>query len=123
MTPQVLFCKADFQAVSLQSAPVHGVFAPQAQGFAFRFAELHEVPLYSLLQSIQVPLSHCTTTWPTKHSSQFCITYKLTAGALRPIIQVIYDDVAPHWNPAINPWGTLLMTGLQLDFMPLIPTL
>ncbi|KAK4810833.1 hypothetical protein QYF61_008805 [Mycteria americana] len=96
----------------------------QVQDFALPLVELHEVPVSPFLQSVQVPLDGSTTLWHISHSSQICVISKLAEGTLCLIIQIINEDVehdrTQYWGQY---WGTPLVTGLQLDFMPLITTL
>ncbi|PKU41784.1 hypothetical protein llap_7916 [Limosa lapponica baueri] len=66
-----------------------------SEGLYTSLVELHEVPVSLFLQSIEVPLTGYTNLWSTNSPSQFCITCRLAADALCPIIQ---DHV---------PWHTL----------------
>lgn len=75
---------------------------PQVQGSALLFVELHEVPLCSLLQSIQAPARGCTTTGPTKHSSQFCTAYKLLRVCSVPSTMNVHL-VALYWKSSSTP--------------------
>ncbi|XP_009575218.1 PREDICTED: protein AF-9-like [Fulmarus glacialis] len=52
---------------------------------------------------------------------QFCVISEFAEGTLCPITKIINEDVKQDWTQ--YPRGTLLATGLQLDFAPLITTL
>jgi len=54
--------------------------------------------------------------------AQLGVISKLAEGALNPIIYAIDEDVE-NIGPKIDPWGTLLVTGLQLDIEPPTTTL
>ena len=94
--------------MALQHVLVHGLVPPQVQDSVILLVDLHEVPVSPFLQRDKVPLDGSTTLWRVSHFSQFGVINKLAAGTLCPII---------------DPWGTLLITGLQLDFVPLITNL
>ncbi|KAK4825192.1 hypothetical protein QYF61_025120, partial [Mycteria americana] len=66
---------------------------PQVQNFALPLVELHEVSVSPFLQPVDVPLDGSMTLQHISHSSH------------------------------IDPWGTLLVTGYQPDFVSLITTL
>jgi len=90
---------------------VYGVFPSQGQEFSFPFVELHEIHVGPFLQHVYVPLNGNTTLWPISQSLQVCLSS--TEGALKPIIQVIYED-DNSTSPSIYSLGTSLVTGLQL---------
>lgn len=62
------------------------------------------------------------TLWLLHRSSQFFIICKHAEGAFGPIFQVTDEENSQYW-PSINPWGTAVVTGLQLDFELVIFTL
>lgn len=60
--------------------------------------------------------------WYIIHSIQFCILWKLAEAALCHIIQIINEDIEQQqWQYLSG--GTLLVTILQLKFVPLITTI
>lgn len=62
---QDLLGRAAFQLASLQSVLGHGIVPSQVQDLALPLVELHKVPLYSILQPVEVPLDSTTTIWYT----------------------------------------------------------
>ena len=62
--------------------------------------------------------------WPSGISATLP-SFVSPANLLRvhcPVIQVVNEDLN-RTGPSVDPWGTLLVTGLQQDFIPLITTL
>ena len=53
---------------------------------------------------------------PMSHLHQYCVIFKLTEGMICPTIQILNEHVK-------HDWSTLLVRGLQLDFVPLITIL
>ncbi|GAB0181629.1 hypothetical protein GRJ2_000628200 [Grus japonensis] len=62
------------------------------------------------------------TLWCIIHFSRFCVISKLaglhSAPSSRSLMKILNRT-----GPSIDPWTTPLVTGLQLDFVPLITTL
>lgn len=65
------------------------LFPPQVQDYALPLVEPHEIPPYLILQYVQVTVNDGISIWPTSHSSQFCISGKLTEGTKCAIVQLI----------------------------------
>ena len=72
---------------------MHGVVPPQVQDPALALVGFHQVPLCPALQPVQVLLNGSAACQCIHHSSQFGVISKLAEGALRPIIQVIDEEV------------------------------
>jgi len=68
---------------------VPGVIPPDVQGPALALVELHQIPLPSALQPVQVSLVCSMAFLFISHSSQFYVTSKLAEGTLHRFIQVI----------------------------------
>lgn len=94
-----------------------GGYFLQLRDFAFPFAELHKTPVGPFV----VPVSGVTTIWCINYSSWFCIIWKIAEYALCPITRSLMMTLSST-GPTINPWGTPLVTDLQLDFVLLIIT-
>ncbi|KAK4831590.1 hypothetical protein QYF61_018350 [Mycteria americana] len=120
--PQILFYQAAFQLGGPQCLLVPGVIPSQVSDLALLLIELHEVLASPFLQPVKVPLDASTTLWCISHSSQFCVISKLAEGTLCPSSRSLMK-MLNRMRPNIDPWATPLVTGLQLDFMPLTTTL
>lgn len=107
--------------ITSPSLPTAQEAPPQVQGFAFAFVELHEVPLCSLLQSIQVPVRGCTTTWA--HQTFLPVLYCLqtSEGVLCPVIHQCSLGCSVL-KMQLDPWVTLLVIGTKLGFVLLLTT-
>jgi len=88
---------AALQQVCPKPVLVHEVVLPQVQDPALALVDLHQVPLCSTLQPVQVSLNGSTAFWCIHHSSQFCVTCKLAEGTLQLFIQVIDEEVEQDW--------------------------
>lgn len=88
--------------------------------FALLLIEFFEVPASPFSQPIKVTLDGTTTLWCVRCSSQFCVTSKLVERTLCLILQFIHEEAKQNKYNSIDPWGTTLITSLQLDFMPLM---
>lgn len=73
---------------------VHGVIPSHAQDLSLPFSEIHEVPVYPFLQPDEIPLNGSTTT------------------SIMPFTKMLNSI-----GPSVDPWGTPLVTGFQVDFM------
>lgn len=72
-------------------------FFPQEVHFVFPAVEFHEVLVYPLLKTVEVPLKSSTTLWSTKYSSQFCVTCRFSEDIFCPTIQVCNEDIGKYW--------------------------
>lgn len=68
----------------------------------------------------QGPSDGSTTLSCISHSCQFCVITKLPKGICCPFIQFTNENVKEDWTQCW-PCCTLLVTGLQLDFVPCGP--
>lgn len=82
-------------------------------------AELHDTPVGPHFQVLKTHLNGNTTInrWCINRFSQFCI---ICRGC--PIIWVTGRDMKQHW-PRADPCSAALVTGFQMDFLPLITAL
>lgn len=110
---QVHFCQADLQVGDHQCILVRGTFTPQVQDFALPFVEPYGVPdklsgsLHNLAyQPLLLVLCHLGAGLRV-HS----------APSPRSLMTVLRMT-----GPCVDPWDASLVTGLQLDFEPLITT-
>jgi len=99
---------------------VNVITLPQIQDLALHLGELHEISLSLILQPVQVPVNGSTTSWCTRHPSQFCIICEAAEDALHFSIQD--EEVKQYW-PQYPPLWSPLVTYLQTDFVPLVTTL
>ncbi|GAB0193852.1 mitochondrial enolase superfamily member 1 [Grus japonensis] len=90
--PQILCSKVAFQLVSHHHVLMPGVVPPQVQDFAFVLVELHEVPVGSFLQPLEVALDGSMILWFINDTCQCCVISKIAEGALCPIVQIIRED-------------------------------
>ena len=95
-----------------------GLVPPKVQYLAFPLVELHEVPVGPLPQPADASLNGSTTLWRISYSSQFHVISKLSATSCRPLMKMLDRP-----GPSVDPWGTILVAGLKVDFLPLITTL
>lgn len=93
------------------------LFLPRRRALHFP-VELHEVPLGPFVRPVAVSPAGSTALWHISRSSQFRVISKLSATSSRPLMKTLNRT-----RPSVDPWGAALVTGLQLDFVPLITTL
>jgi len=114
------------ELLSSRSAPkpvlVPGVVLPQVQDPALALVELHQVPLCPTLQPVQVSLmaaqpSGVSTTPPSLVSPADLLRVHSNSSS-RSLMKKLNKT-----GPSTDPWGTPLVTGLQLDSAPLMTTL
>lgn len=118
------FLQRCFPAGQPQYILVHGVAPPHLQDLAqiplLNFMCFLSAHLSNLSRSLWIAAQH--SIWYTSNSSRFVIICKLAWGAFCPIIHINNEDAEEDW---IQYWplGTLLVSGLHLDFLPLMTTL
>lgn len=99
---------------------VPGFITLQVHEFAFPLVEHHGIPLSSILHPVKIPPSRWTfVVSATSH------TFLSSVNLLRVHSVLLFRPLTKASNsigPSTNPWGTLLVTCLQRDFMPLIIT-
>ena len=120
---QILFCKVAFQPGSPRDVLVPEVVPPQVQDFAFSRVELHEVPVIPFLQPAEVTLNGSMTLWCLSATSSSFVSLAKplrlrSVPSSRSLMKMLRSTA-----PDIDPWGTSLVIGLQLNFIPLITTL
>lgn len=80
------------------------IYSSPGAGFCTSL-ELHEVPVDSLLQTLEVPLNGSTTHQCISHLSQFCVICILTrvrsALSSRSFMKLLNNT-----GSSIDPWGT-----------------
>lgn len=94
----------------------------ETSNFAFPFVDVDSIPVTLFLQPVEVPLNSGTNTWCISQSSQLCISCRLAEGELlfhHPGLMKRINSL----GPSIDPCGTPLVNGLQLDFVLLFTTL
>lgn len=116
--PPGLFLPNCFLAGCPPACSGAGAVLPQVQDSVLLLVELHAFPVRQFLQLVQVPLNSGMTLCNSCHCSQFCVIGKLSAPSSRSVMKM-FNSI----GPSTEPWDTLLVTGLQLDFMALITTL
>lgn len=100
-----------------------GLFLPTCSTFhAFILVELHEAPASPLFQPVRDSLDCTTTLWCTGRSTQFGVISKPAQGTDCPRTQTIDEHVEEDWT-STDPRRTMMVSGLQLDFVTLISTL
>lgn len=119
LDPQGPSWQAAFQSVNCQTVVLIYAISLRVQVFAFHLVELHEVPLCTVVQPVGHPLNGSTSLSCIRHSLWFCIICEFTEGAFHSIVQVINEMLNIN-APSIAPWGTPLVTCVQLDFVPSI---
>lgn len=104
-----LYCKTTSQLASPHPILVHGVVPSEMQNAVFSLVQLHEVCVSHFLQPAKVPLHGCMTLWCIDHS---------------PVLQCSGSSVEMlnRTGASIHSWVTLLVAGLQEDFVLLIIT-
>lgn len=96
------------------------------QDFIPCIVEVNYIPL-CLSRSCWMTVHSCwiaqtNTIWCISYSSQLCTVCRLAESTPSFVIQVITEGV-DSTGSSVNLWGTLLVTFLLLDFVPLIITL
>ena len=66
------------------------------------------------MQPAQIPLQSLPVFEQIDAPTHFGVICKLTDGALDPLMQIIDKEIKQGW-PNPEAWGTLLVTGHQLD--------
>lgn len=91
------------------------IISPHGQNLAFPIAELYVIHLSLLMKSNKqvAALYGSPITWCTIQFPQFCI-FVTSEGALHLLLQVLMKS-CDSAGPSIDPWGTPLVTGLQLN--------
>jgi len=105
-----------------QHTLVHGFLPPSDAGLCPSLVdELHEASVSPFLQPAEVHLEGSTTSGasatPPSYVSSADLLRAHSASLFRSSMKVLNRS-----GPTIDPWGTPLVTGLQLDF-PQITTL
>lgn len=117
--PQFLLCKALSIWLASQSALTLGAIPLLLQDLAFPLVECHKIHLCPIPQPVEVPLNGSTRLWS--------ISYLVSPANLLRVQPVPSSrslmKMLNRIGPSIDPWGTPLVTGLQLGFVQLIPTL
>lgn len=93
------------------------VISHQEQDLAFHIVQCNEIPIGPFLLPFKVPLNSSTTIWWVNHCSPFHRVCELAEASLGPITLVI--NAKQYWIAVLI---TPLVTGLQLDFIPLMTT-
>lgn len=89
---------------------------------SYAAVELLKVPTSPFLQLLQVPLDSGMTLWWISHASWFCTICKLIEGTLSRSKSL--TKMLNRTESSTDPSGTpIIVTGLQLDFVPLDTTL
>lgn len=102
---QHLFCQAVFQQL-----------LPPSPGFTLPSAELHELSVSPLLRPVQVPLCGSTTPCRVSRSARLCLTCKRAEGPSPTSVMKMLNST----GPSVSPWGAPVLTGPQLDAVPLL---
>lgn len=109
------FCQASFKPIGPQPVLVLGLFLPYGRTWHFSFVELHRVPLHMLfLQLFQVlwiaahPSGLANTTPSFLSSAALVKVHSISSS--RSLVKKLKSTC-----PSIDPWGTSLVTVLQLD--------
>ncbi|KAK4816344.1 hypothetical protein QYF61_015658 [Mycteria americana] len=92
--PQVLFYRAAFQPLFPKPVALHGVVVTNVQEPTLGLVKPHAIDLGPL---IQIPLQSLPTFKQIDTPAQFVVIYKLTEGALNPLIQIIDKDIKQGW--------------------------
>lgn len=98
---------------------MHGVIHPHVQNLAFPFVEMTDVPVYSVIQQIRVPLDGCTPKCCINHSSPFCIGCKPAQSIPCPTTQAINKD-AKQYRPRYQPLGYTIGDWFSCSSFPLL---
>jgi len=93
--PKNFFRRASFQSLLLKPVALHGVVVTQGQDLAFGLVEPQTVGLGSSIQSVQIPLQSLPNLEKIDTPTQVGFIFRLTEGALNPLIQIIDKDVKP----------------------------
>lgn len=91
------------------------LFLPRCRTLYFSLLNLTRF-LSARFSSLLRSLDGSSTLWHISHCVQFCVISKLVEGALSPITRSIMN-MLNRIGPNIEPWDTLLATGLQLNFI------
>lgn len=95
-----------------------GIILPHAEDFTLPLAELHEAPVRPFLQHVKIHLTGTTTLWYTSHSPTFVSSVKLLRIHPAPSFRTLMK-MLNRAGSSTDHWGTLQVTGLQSDFVPL----
>ncbi|KAK4830016.1 hypothetical protein QYF61_008279 [Mycteria americana] len=95
--PQVLLCWAAFQPLFPKPVALHGVAVAQVQDLALGLVDPHTVGLGPSIQPVQVPLQSLPPLKQINTPAQLGVIYKLTVGALNPLVQIIDKDIKQNW--------------------------
>lgn len=95
-----------------------GVIPLQQQDLALPLVELHEIHLCPILQPIKTPLNGSTPILCISHlASSVNLLRVQPVPSSKSLIKTLNSIC-----PSIDPWDTLVVSGLQLGFVQLIPT-
>lgn len=121
LEPPGLFYQTAIQLGTPQQTLIYGVVPLQVQNFAFLLADLHEVPMSLFPHTVKVAVCRSTTLmylpillflW--SHQTLLELHSSPSPGLMKMLNRI---------GSSTDPWGTLLVTVLQLAFIPLIITL
>ncbi|KAJ7413562.1 hypothetical protein BTVI_42994 [Pitangus sulphuratus] len=91
--PQVLFCKATFQALCPKTVVLQKVVVTQVQDPVLDLTEPHPIGLSPSIQPSQAPLQSLPTLQQINTPAQLGVVCKLMEGALNPLVQVTDKDI------------------------------
>ncbi|KAK4827693.1 LOW QUALITY PROTEIN: hypothetical protein QYF61_020827 [Mycteria americana] len=119
--PQVLLCQAAFQPLFPKPVVLHGVVVTQVQDLALGLVEPHTIDPGPSIQPVWVSLTFLP-------SSRLTLPHNLVSSAnlLRAYLIPSSRSLIKIFNSTASntePWGTLLVTGCQLDLTPFTTTL
>ena len=99
-----------------------GVVVTEVQEPKLVLIETHTVGLGPLIQSVQIPLQSLPSLKQIDTPTQLGVICSLTEGALNPSSRSLIK-MLNKTRPKMEPWGTPLVTGCQLDLTPFTTTL
>lgn len=105
-----------------QPVLVLGIIILQVQDPVFAFVEFQMLPLCPSLQPLKLPLKGYTALCGIGHSSQVCVISRLAEDTSGPSSKSLMEKLNST-GPCIEPWGTPLLTGIQLDPVAVIKIL
>ena len=117
--PCSLFCKAAFQSVNPQPVWVGawGSSSPGA-GLGITLCSALEIPVDPLQQPLKIPLNGSAAIWFINHASSANLPRIHSVPSSWSLMKM-----SKSTGPSINPWSPELVMRLQLDFVPMTPTL